>query len=101
MRTLPDTPPTSRIARTSRFGGLVAGQGLRWAGTRAANALRSEEAAEGATGERGAPTGRAPRRHRARAGQAARPDARGGDEDRSGALDRRLRRDPGVRARGV
>jgi hypothetical protein len=51
-----DTPPTSRIARTSRFGGLVAGQGLRWAGTRAANALRSEEAAEAATGERaGAP----------------------------------------------
>ena len=53
-----DTPPTSRLARTSRFGGLVAGQGLRWAGTRAANALRSEEAAEAATGERAAATAR-------------------------------------------
>jgi predicted unusual protein kinase regulating ubiquinone biosynthesis (AarF/ABC1/UbiB family) len=53
-----DTPPTSRIARTTRFGGLVAGQGLRWAGMRAANALRSEEAAEAATGERAAATAR-------------------------------------------
>src|SRR3954464_4216432 len=53
-----DGPPTSRIARTRRFGGLVAGQGLRWAGTRAANALRSDEAAEAATGERAAATAR-------------------------------------------
>src|SRR4051794_16896978 len=53
-----DTPPTSRIARTSRFGGLVGGQAIRWAGTRAANALRSEEAAEAATGERAAATAR-------------------------------------------
>ena len=53
-----DTPPTSRIARTTRFGGLVAGQGLRWAGTRAANALRSDEAADAATGERAAATAR-------------------------------------------
>jgi predicted unusual protein kinase regulating ubiquinone biosynthesis (AarF/ABC1/UbiB family) len=53
-----DSPPTSRIARTRRFGGLVAGQGLRWAGTRAANALRSEEAADAATGERAAATAR-------------------------------------------
>lgn len=51
-----EDPPTSRIARTRRFGGLVAGQGLRWAGTRAANALRSDEAAEAATGERAAAT---------------------------------------------
>ncbi|MBE2319123.1 AarF/ABC1/UbiB kinase family protein [Solirubrobacter sp. CPCC 204708] len=51
-----EQPPTSRIARTRRFGGLVAGQGLRWAGTRAANALRSEEAADAATGERAAAT---------------------------------------------
>jgi predicted unusual protein kinase regulating ubiquinone biosynthesis (AarF/ABC1/UbiB family) len=51
-----EPPPTSRIARTRRFGGLVAGQGLRWAGTRAANALRSDEAAESATGERAAAT---------------------------------------------
>jgi predicted unusual protein kinase regulating ubiquinone biosynthesis (AarF/ABC1/UbiB family) len=45
-------PPTSRIARTRRFGGLVAGQGLRWAGTQAANVLRSDEKADAATGER-------------------------------------------------
>src|SRR3954465_10698694 len=53
-----DGPPTGRIARTSRFGGLVAGQGLRWAGTRAANTLRSDEQAEAATGERAAATAR-------------------------------------------
>src|SRR2546430_1417908 len=28
-------PPTSRLARTGRFGGLVAGHGLRWAGAAA------------------------------------------------------------------
>jgi predicted unusual protein kinase regulating ubiquinone biosynthesis (AarF/ABC1/UbiB family) len=49
-----DAPPTSRLARTGRFGGLVAGQGLRWAGTRAANLVRSPERAEAATGERAA-----------------------------------------------
>ena len=49
-----DAPPTSRLARTGRFGGLVAGQGLRWAGTRAANMVRSPERAEAATGERAA-----------------------------------------------
>ena len=53
-----DSPPTSRIARTRRFGGLVAGQGLRWAGTRAANTLRSDEKADAATGERAAATAR-------------------------------------------
>ena len=47
-------PPTSRIARTGRVSGLVAGQGLRWAGTRAANLVRSPERAEAATGERAA-----------------------------------------------
>jgi predicted unusual protein kinase regulating ubiquinone biosynthesis (AarF/ABC1/UbiB family) len=47
-------PPTSRLARTGRVGGLVAGQGLRWAGTRAANLVRSPERAEAATGERAA-----------------------------------------------
>jgi predicted unusual protein kinase regulating ubiquinone biosynthesis (AarF/ABC1/UbiB family) len=46
--------PTSRLSRTSRFGGLVAGQGLRWAGTQAANMVRSPERAEAATGERAA-----------------------------------------------
>jgi predicted unusual protein kinase regulating ubiquinone biosynthesis (AarF/ABC1/UbiB family) len=55
---VPDSPPTSRIARSRRFGGLVAGQGLRWAGTRAANALRSDDAADAATGERAAATAR-------------------------------------------
>src|SRR3954462_986829 len=53
-----ENPPTSRIARPRRLGGLVAGQGLRGAGTRAANALRSDEAAEAATGERAAATAR-------------------------------------------
>jgi predicted unusual protein kinase regulating ubiquinone biosynthesis (AarF/ABC1/UbiB family) len=47
-------PPTSRLARTGRFGGLVAGQGLRWAGTQAANLVRSPERADVATGERAA-----------------------------------------------
>jgi predicted unusual protein kinase regulating ubiquinone biosynthesis (AarF/ABC1/UbiB family) len=49
-----DTPPTSRTERTARFGGLVAGQSLMWAGTRAANLLRSQERADEATGERAA-----------------------------------------------
>jgi len=49
-----DTPPTSRTERTARFGGLVAGQSIRWAGTRAANLLRSPERADEATGERAA-----------------------------------------------
>jgi predicted unusual protein kinase regulating ubiquinone biosynthesis (AarF/ABC1/UbiB family) len=48
------TPPTSRLSRTGRFGGLVAGQGLRWAGTQAANLVRSPERADAATGERAA-----------------------------------------------
>src|SRR6476620_1603917 len=51
-----ERPPTSRLARAGRFGGLVAGQGLRWAGTRAANTLRSDEKADAATGERAAAT---------------------------------------------
>src|SRR3954447_23045023 len=55
---MPETPPTGRIARTRRFGGLVAGQGLRWAGTRAANTLRSDEQAEAPTGERAAAAAR-------------------------------------------
>jgi predicted unusual protein kinase regulating ubiquinone biosynthesis (AarF/ABC1/UbiB family) len=49
-----EAPPTTRLARTSRVGGLVAGQGLRWAGTRAANLVRSPERAEAANGERAA-----------------------------------------------
>src|SRR3982751_5163946 len=55
---MPENPPTGRLARTRRFGGLVAGQGLRWAGTRAANTLRSDAQAEAAAGERAAATAR-------------------------------------------
>ena len=44
--------PTSRIARTARFGGLVGGQGAKWAATNAANRLRSDEKAQAATGAR-------------------------------------------------
>ncbi len=55
----PDDPPpqarklpTGRIGRTARVGGLVAGQSLRWAGTRTANRLRSPERAQEAQNER-------------------------------------------------
>ncbi|HWI73781.1 MAG TPA: AarF/ABC1/UbiB kinase family protein [Baekduia sp.] len=44
--------PTSRLARTAKFGGLVAGQSARWAGTQAANRLRSEDQAEKADAKR-------------------------------------------------
>jgi predicted unusual protein kinase regulating ubiquinone biosynthesis (AarF/ABC1/UbiB family) len=44
--------PTSRLARTARFGGLVAGQGARWAGTQIANRTRTEEQAEAADARR-------------------------------------------------
>src|SRR3954454_24542082 len=49
-----DSPPSNRIGRSARLGGLVAGQSARWAGTRAANRLRSPEDADAATGERAA-----------------------------------------------
>src|SRR3954469_19225554 len=49
---MPENPPTGRVARTARLGGLVAGQSVRWAGTRAANLVRSPERADAATGER-------------------------------------------------
>ena len=49
-----DSPPANRIGRSARLGGLVAGQSARWAGTRAANRLRSPDDAEAATGERAA-----------------------------------------------
>ena len=48
------TPPSNRIGRSARLGGLVAGQSARWAGTRATNRLRSPEDADAATGERAA-----------------------------------------------
>jgi predicted unusual protein kinase regulating ubiquinone biosynthesis (AarF/ABC1/UbiB family) len=38
--------PTGRIARTARVGGLVTGQGVRWAGMRAANRVRTPARAE-------------------------------------------------------
>ena len=44
--------PTGRIARTARVGGLVAGQGLRWAGMRAANRVRSPDRAAAAETDR-------------------------------------------------
>lgn len=37
--------PRSRFSRTAKFGGMVAGQGARWAGTRVANQFRGDEAA--------------------------------------------------------
>src|SRR5687768_4824817 len=54
MPSEPRRPPTSRISRSTRIGGLVAGQSARWVGTRAANVLRSPERADAATGERAA-----------------------------------------------
>src|SRR3954454_11675836 len=54
LRDMAAPPPTSRLGRTGRVGGLVAGQGLRWAGTQAANLVRSPERADAATGERAA-----------------------------------------------
>src|SRR5215813_9091222 len=55
----PDDPPreagrlpTGRLARTARVGGLVTGQGLRWAGMRTANRVRSPERAQAARDER-------------------------------------------------
>ena len=44
--------PTGRIARTARVGGLVTGQGARWAGMRAVNRIRSPERAATAQTER-------------------------------------------------
>jgi predicted unusual protein kinase regulating ubiquinone biosynthesis (AarF/ABC1/UbiB family) len=44
--------PTSRLARTAKFGGLVAGQSARWAGTQFANRRRTPEEAEEAEGKR-------------------------------------------------
>ena len=44
--------PTNRLARTARVGGLVTGQGLRWAGMRTANRVRTPERAAAAQSER-------------------------------------------------
>src|SRR5580658_10871609 len=44
--------PTGRVSRTARVGGLVGGQGLRWAGMRTANRVRTPERAAAAQSER-------------------------------------------------
>ncbi len=44
--------PTSRLGRTAKFGGLVAGQGARWVGTNTANRFRSDERADEKSAER-------------------------------------------------
>src|ERR1700716_4084193 len=44
--------PTGRLARTARVGGLVTGQGLRWAGMRTANRVGTPERAAVAQSER-------------------------------------------------
>src|SRR4029453_14842952 len=44
--------PTGRLARTARVGGLVTGQGLRWAGMRTANRVRTPQRAAAAQKER-------------------------------------------------
>ena len=44
--------PSGRVARTARVGGLAAGQGVRWAGMRAANRVRTPERAAAAEQER-------------------------------------------------
>jgi predicted unusual protein kinase regulating ubiquinone biosynthesis (AarF/ABC1/UbiB family) len=44
--------PTGRVGRTARVGGLVTGQGVRWAGMRAANRLRTPERAAAAERDR-------------------------------------------------
>src|ERR687887_122716 len=44
--------PTGRLPRTARVGGLVTGQGLRWAGMRTANRVRTPERAAAAQRER-------------------------------------------------
>ena len=46
--------PTGRLARTARVGGLVTGQGLRWAGMRTANRVRTPDRAAAAERERAA-----------------------------------------------
>src|SRR5215475_7456086 len=44
--------PTGRVTRTARVGGLAAGQGLRWAGMRTANRVRTPERAAAAERDR-------------------------------------------------
>src|SRR5438270_12315835 len=44
--------PSGRVARTGRVGGLVTGEGVRWAGMRAANRVRTPGRAASAQAER-------------------------------------------------
>jgi len=44
--------PTTRLARSARLSGLAVGQSARWVGTRAANRLRSDDAAASALDRR-------------------------------------------------
>src|ERR1700751_1463519 len=44
--------PTGRLARTARVGGLVTGQGLRWAGMGTANRIRTPDRAAAGQKER-------------------------------------------------
>src|SRR3954471_10133055 len=44
--------PTGRLARTARVGGLVTSQGLRWAGMRTANRVRTPDRVFAAERER-------------------------------------------------
>src|ERR687898_3636458 len=44
--------PKGRLARTARVGGRVRGQGMRWAGMRTANRIRTPERAAAAQKER-------------------------------------------------
>src|SRR2546428_13990683 len=46
--------PKGRLARTARVGGLVTGQGLRWAGMRTANRVRTRDRAAAAERKRAA-----------------------------------------------
>src|SRR5256885_12611466 len=46
--------PTGRLGRTAGVGGLVTGQGLRWAGMRTANRVRGPERAAAAESKRAA-----------------------------------------------
>src|SRR5213595_1711816 len=44
--------PTGRLSRTARLSGLVTGQGMRWAGMRTANRIRTPERAAAAQSQR-------------------------------------------------
>src|SRR4051794_21693320 len=49
-----DSPPSNRIGRSARLGGLLARHSALWAGTQAANLVRSQDEADAAAGARAA-----------------------------------------------